>query len=146
MFGPPAAVAAEIRAEMSRMAKMDELSTKAEAIGSLRPEEFAEGNRQRWRGWLEAYARRLADDDAAGGATSAAELGAAAIARREAMRSTNPRVVLHNWIAQAREQQHISTATAAVPVARQQHSTCHRRRSTPRSAATTRTCEQCSMW
>ena len=94
VFGHPEAVAAEVRAEVEKLRRSDEMRAEAARLRAEPPAQKRATDDASWRFWLEKYCDRLAADEAA------AEAEAAAAARRAAMRAANPRVVLHNWVAQ----------------------------------------------
>eukprot|EP00891_Asterochloris_glomerata_P009836 jgi/Astpho2/9836/Aster-03800 len=77
----------------SEQANADELQRfqDAERWRGVTPEQKQQQDRDRWRSWLMRYTARLGQEAAAG--TSSAD-------RVRVMNSTNPRYILHNWIAQ----------------------------------------------
>lgn len=76
-------------AEADVAARSEALRRRAEELGKAAPAAKKAHDIARWGEWLRTYTRRLGKED----------LGDAA-AWRARMRSTNPRVVLRNWVAQ----------------------------------------------
>lgn len=90
---------------MDAMAKVQKAADHAKQAEELRRQPAASRRAfcaEVWTSWLREYRQRLqAEDEAATAGTEGSVAGLAA-ARREAMRSVNPRVVLRNWVAQVR--------------------------------------------
>lgn len=113
MFGPnPASIKAELRDELAKAECGASMLTRAGELRKLSPEEKTANDAKQWGAWLQEYSARVQLEAAVQVATEACAAAQQTAAgdeernighkggRRQSMLSCNPRVVLHNWVAQ----------------------------------------------
>jgi uncharacterized protein YdiU (UPF0061 family) len=96
----PPAIMEELREQLAKGERADAdravaVELRASTVGDIQSQQA-----EAWAGWLTRYQARLQVEDAAEAEHEGCTAAEAGSRRRARMLATNPRVVLHNWIAQ----------------------------------------------
>jgi uncharacterized protein YdiU (UPF0061 family) len=98
--GSPQAVLAELREQLAKGEQADADRARAAELRAGAGGEVRKQQAKAWRAWLLRYQARVRMEDEAETQQEGCTLAEAGSRRRARMQMCNPRVVLHNWIAQ----------------------------------------------